>query len=341
MKTEQERWVDAHTLSVSGMGWTEATQPYTRLPNRAMTRVPESVWSLSRHAAGVYVSFQTRATVLSVRWSLISSALSMPHMPATGVSGLDLYHQNERRGWTFLTNLRPAGVQNESRIALPPSAARTGAFRLYLPLYNGVSSVQLMANNGQSIEALEESERPRTSIVVYGTSIAQGGCASRPGNAWPSMTGRDLNRPIVNLGFSGSGRMEPEVVDLIAELDPACFVLDCVPNMGDLQQEMFCTRIKNAAALLISRHPNTPLLFVGQDTQNTSTHISVVNKWQQDTVASLPETRRSKVAFVRGVELLGADNEGTVDGVHPNDLGMRRQADAITSALRRLVTKAR
>lgn len=323
------------------MGWTEATQPYTRLPNRAITQVPESVWSLSRHAAGIYVSFQTRATVLDVRWSLISSTLSLPHMPATGVSGLDLYRQDERRRWTFLTNLQPTGVQNESRIALPPSAGRTPAFRLYLPLYNGVSSVQLMADNGLSIEALEASESKHAPIVVYGTSIAQGGCASRPGNAWPSMTGRDLNRTVINLGFSGNGRMEPEVVDLIAELEPACFVLDCVPNMGGLQHELFCSRIKNAAALLMSRHPNTPLLFVGQDTPNTSTHTSAVNKWQRDTVAAMPETRRTKVAFVGGVELLGPDNEGTVDGVHPNDLGMRRQADAITVALRRLVAKVR
>lgn len=73
--------------------------------------------------------------------------------------------------------------------------------------------------------------REEKPIVVYGTSIAQGGCASRPGMAWPALVGRKLDRPLINLGFSGNGRLEKEVIDLIAEIDAKVYVLDCLPNL--------------------------------------------------------------------------------------------------------------
>ncbi|MEY3764724.1 MAG: hypothetical protein RLZ42_1384, partial [Armatimonadota bacterium] len=111
-------WVDAQTLTMGGQGWPSA-EPFTRLPNIAKGRVPESVWGLSRDSAGIHCDFQTHATVLSLRWTLRSDSLAMPHMPATGVSGIDVYIHDPRRGWTFVANVRPSGLQNEGRVILP------------------------------------------------------------------------------------------------------------------------------------------------------------------------------------------------------------------------------
>jgi hypothetical protein len=68
-------------------------------------------------------------------------------------------------------------------------------------------------------------------IVVYGTSIAQGACASRPGMAWTAILGRRMNIPLINLGFSGNGKLEKEMLDLIAEIDAEVYILDCLQNM--------------------------------------------------------------------------------------------------------------
>jgi lysophospholipase L1-like esterase len=176
-------------------------------------------------------------------------------------------------------------------------------------------------------------------IVVYGTSIAQGGCASRPGNAWPSMVGRDFGRSVINLGFSGSGRMETEVVELIAQLNPAVFVIDCLRNMGSFSEAELKMRVARTAVLLSTAHPTTPLVFVDLDTDGGRDKYANRNIWQRDAILSLPDLQTRKLAFVSGEKLLGTDNEGTVDGVHPNDLGMRRQADAVSAVLRRIIRK--
>ena len=330
-------WVDAQTLTMGGQGWPSA-EPFTRLPNIAKGRVPESVWDLSRHSAGVHCDFQTHATVLSLRWTLRSDSLAMPHMPATGVSGIDVYIHDPRRGWTFVANVRPSGLLNEGRVTLPPLGGGKRRFRVYLPLYNGVSKLELSGNEGMPLEPIAP-HREENAIVVYGTSIAQGGCASRPGNAWPSMVGRDFGRSVINLGFSGAGRMETEVVELIGQLNPAVFVVDCLRNMGSFSETELKMRVARTAVLLSTAHPKTPLVFVDLDTDGGRDRYADRNTWQRDAVLSLPELRSRKLAFVNSEKLLGTDNEGTVDGVHPNDLGMRRQADAVSAVLKRIIRK--
>lgn len=330
-------WVNAQKLTLGGQGWPTA-EPFTRLPNIANGRVPESVWGLSRDSAGVHVDFQTHATVLSLRWTLRSDSLAMPHMPATGVSGLDVYIYEPRRGWTFVANVRPSGLQNEGRVILPPLGGGKRRFRVYLPLYNGVTKLELSGNEGMPLEPVAP-HNEENAIVVYGTSIAQGGCASRPGNAWPSMVGRDFGRSVINLGFSGSGRMETEVVELIAQLNPAVFVIDCLRNMGSFSEAELKMRVARTAVLLSTAHPTTPLVFVDLDTDGGRDKYANRNTWQRDAILSLPDLQTRKLASVSGEKLLGTDNEGTVDGVHPNDLGMRRQADAVSAVLRRIIRK--
>ena len=330
-------WVNAQTLTMGGQGWPSA-EPFTRLPNIAKGRVPESVWGLSRDSAGIHCDFQTHSTVLSLRWTLRSDSLSMPHMPATGVSGLDVYIHDPRRGWTFVANVRPSGLQNEGRVILPPLGGGKRKVRVYLPLYNGVSKLELSGNEGMPLEPIA-AHREENAIVVYGTSIAQGGCASRPGNAWPSMVGRDLGRSVINFGFSGAGRMETEVVELIGQLNPAVFVIDCLRNMGSLSETELKMRVSRTAVLLSTAHATTPLVFVDLDTDGGRDRYADRNTGQRDAVLSVPELRSRKLAFVSGEKLLGTDNEGTVDGVHPNDLGMRRQADAVSAVLKRIIRK--
>ena len=154
----------------------------------------------------------------------------MPHMPATGVSGLDLYVR-DMGVWRWIANGRPGGQHTESLLAdnIPDGRHE---FMVYLPLYNGLESLEIgvapSATLAKGPARPAGKDRP---ILFYGTSITHGGCASRTGMAYPSILSRRLDMPIINLGFSGNGKMEPELGVLLAEVDAAAYVLDCVSNM--------------------------------------------------------------------------------------------------------------
>ncbi|MBL8897288.1 MAG: hypothetical protein JNM84_06660, partial [Planctomycetes bacterium] len=207
---------------------------------------------------------------------------------------------------------------------------------LYLPLYNGVEKLELGVPAGAELEELPPpSAKP---IAIYGTSIAHGACASRPGMAWTAILGRELAREVVNLGFSGNGRMEPEVGRFLAELDPAVFVIDCLPNMTP---EQVAERTAPLVKQLRERRATTPILLVEDR--------SFANAWLLEERARAHARRRRALRsafetlqregvpalhYLTGDELLGRDDEGTTDGSHPNDLGMLRQATAVAAALR-------
>jgi hypothetical protein len=181
------------------------------------------VWNLSRHSSGIAIRFVTDSPDVRVQWVLTSDSLDMPHMPSTGVSGLDLYLRTDT-GWRWVNALRATARSNTSDIVKNlPSVSRE--YMLFLPLYNGIESIRIGVLPGHDLEAAPA--RPddrRLPIVYYGTSIAQGACASRTGSCHVAILGRELDRPMINLGFSGNGRMELELADLLAEIEAEIYV---------------------------------------------------------------------------------------------------------------------
>jgi len=181
-------------------------------------------------------------------------------------------------------------------------------------------------------------ERP---ILFYGTSIAQGACAFRPGMAFTSMLGRRLNRPVVNLGFSGSGKMESEVGSLLAELDPCAYVIDCLPNMD---HTMVAERAAPLVRQLRTAHPDTPILLVEDRSFANAPFFPFRQLHHRDSRAAfkaayqeLLDSGVEGVHYLHGEGLVGFDAEGTTDGSHPNDLGMFRYADAYEPVLRNML----
>ena len=333
-------WHDATEFQIEGRGWTDTESPYDRLPAHAKGSVPDGVWGLSKQSAGLCVRFQTSAHSVSVRWELTSENLAMPHMPATGVSGVDLYRRAADGSWRFVQNGRPSGRTGNLMTAGLPAASTPTECLLYLPLYNGVRKVEIGVPAGATIEKAplrpETKQRP---IVYYGTSIAQGGCASRPGMAHTAILNRLLDRPIINLGFSGSGRMEPAVSTLLAELDPALYIIDCLWNIGAMPEPEFTSRLTTLVETIRKAHPRTPILFVGQSQIHTELPMSRIEKLQETLVKRLRARGTVGLSLCAGKNLMGSDGDGTVDGVHPNDLGMRRQADAMAPIVADLLRK--
>jgi hypothetical protein len=338
------RWINGRELPVEGRGWNETKAFYDRLPARAEGKVPEAVWNLSHQSAGMHVRFVTDATALQVRWALTSASLAMPHMAATGVSGVDLYVKQDSGSWRWLAVGQPRQQTNQVELVKGLSPAKR-EYLLYLPLYNGTASLEI----GIPAEATLAAVGPwgagqRKPVVFYGTSIQQGGCASRPGMVHSAILGRRFQFPTINLGFSGSGKMEPVMGELLAELDPSVYVLDCLPNMNAKQ---VTERVEPFVRTLRQAHPQTPIVLVEdrrfpdgflvarKGKSNDENHAAL-----RAAFASLKKSGVRNLYYLPGDALLGDDGEGTVDGSHPTDLGFMRQADAIAKVLGPLLRKA-
>jgi len=333
-----QQWADVRDWGVEGRGFNDTEAYFDRLPARAKGIVREAVWGLSRHSAGMMVRFRTDATEIHVDYGVTSANLAMPHMPATGVSGLDLYAVDTAGVWKWVAVVAPQMQQTKTKVisGLDPGE-RDYAF--YLPLYNGTEFLKIGVPTGAKFQPIEpRREKP---VLFYGTSITHGACASRPGMPHPAILGRRLNVPVLNLGFSGNGRMEAEVGQFLTELDPAVYVIDCLPNMG---AEEVTAKTQPLVAQLRAANPNTPIVLVedrsysgswlipGQRQRNESSRRALKEQYQR-----LLEMGTKQLSYIDGESLLGADRDDTTDGSHPSDLGFQRHADAFEPVLRALL----
>ena len=332
-------WTDVRSLTIEGQGWSELKSPFDRLPAKAEGVVREPVWTLSRDSAGIAARFVTDATELHCKWSLIDAKLEMSHMPATGVSGVDLYVRDDEGVWRWLACPRPNRQEMSAKLVsgIDPG---TREYMLYLPLYNGVTScavgVPASANIKPGPARPKERSKP---IVFYGTSITHGGCASRPGMPHPMILGRSLDRPIINLGFSGNGRMDLELADLLGELDASVFIIDCLPNMNGASVS---ERVVPFVTKLRQHRPKTPILLVEDRSFSNSFLLSSKRRHHEASRAALrrgfeelKDGGMRDLHYLEGAELLG--NEDTVDGSHPTDLGFIRQAAVFETSLKQLL----
>ncbi|MFO0906550.1 MAG: SGNH/GDSL hydrolase family protein [Pirellulales bacterium] len=335
------RWYPALALGLEGQGWRDVKSPYDRLPARAEGQVRAAVWGLSQQSAGLAVRFVTSSPTLQARWTVTSSNLAMPHMPATGVSGLDLYVRQPDGKWRWLANGRPA-QQTTTATLVSGLPAEPREYLLYLPLYNGVKSLEIGVAEGTALaKAPPRPAERRGAIVFWGTSITQGGCASRPGMVHTSILGRRLDRDVINLGFSGNGKMEPEVARLVAELDAAVFVIDCLPNMDAAE---VAERTEPLVKILREKQPRTPIVLV-EDRDYADAYLVVGKRQRNESSraalrAAFERLEKAGVVnlhYLPGAIQLGDDSEGTVDSSHPTDLGFVRMADAFEPLLKKVL----
>jgi lysophospholipase L1-like esterase len=266
----------------------------------------------------------------------------MPHMPATGVSGIDLYARDDQGRDRWLGVARPTAQDVEARLADGIDSLPDGQPRLYtayLPLYNGVESMEI----GVPAKRRFAGVAPRTEkpLVFYGTSIMHGACASRPGMSITGILGRRLQRPVINLGFSGNGRLETEVGAFLAELDPAVYVIDCLPNVRATE---VAARTEPLVRQLREARPNTPILLVEDRTYTNARFFQSSRARHAASRAALREAFDklqadgvTQLYYLEGDSLLGSDGEAATDGSHPNDLGMVRYADAYEPILRKIL----
>ncbi len=299
-------------------------QPLRRLP-ADMTKADVNAGALSQAQclSGGAVLFRTDSTVLAIRVTGSNLKRSMDRMPASGLYGYDLYERCPDGTERFINNTR-----------VKDGAARIGGrlrkgmadYILYLPLYSGVDSLEI----GVSPEASFETPTPQRlqkPIVFYGSSITQGGCASRPANNYTTMICRALDAPQINLGFSGSAQGEPAVARAIATLDASLLVLDYDHN-ASIQH--LATSHEPFFKIIRAARPDLPVIFISRPDAidgGVEARRAIIRKTYDNAVAAGDKN----VYFIDGEKLFGPGGQNfcTVDGTHPNDLGFFRMYEGV------------
>lgn len=313
---------------------------YNRFPQKYKNTVRPEVWELSQNSAGIAIRFRTNATDIKIKWTTLFDAY-LPHMAPTGVKGLDLY-ANVNGTWQFVQTARPKSKTSEY-VMIENGEPVYREYLLNLPLYDGVDSLFIGVN--ESAEISKPKERfmlDKKPVVYYGSSIAQGGCASRPGMAYTNILSRKLDRAFMNFGFSGEGTFDTSVGEAMLEVDAALYVIDCNPNT---EVELIYNKAVALVQQLKKAKPNVPVLLVenynytnalfkpkNSKKSGNSSPREMCGEKQLELEKAYLTLMKSGVAnlyFQKGVYLIGDDNEATVDGVHLTDLGMQRFANAI------------
>lgn len=321
-------WIDGQHLPLEGRMFNDVDRFYDRLPKNVTTNVNSGVRGMKNHSAGLQFRFTSDSKTLSFRWVPIIPHHAMDHMPMTGVSGIDIYRFDNGK-WKYVKTGRLMGNVVTGEVIRLSWKSGTPCL-VNMPLYNGIKMFELGVEKGCGVKPLP----PRASginkpVVFYGTSITHGGCCSRPGLAFVNIVGRDLDVPIVNLGFSGSGKMEFEMSEHLQAIDASCYVLDCLWNMGDA---MVAERYEPFIRNLRAKRPGVPIVMAeqcdvfcgppnGKDKIIRTLYDKLIAEGWKDLVY-LPKTN-----------MYTGDCEGTVDGCHPNDWGMMSMAKAFGGAV--------
>ncbi len=299
---------------------------YDRLPLSYKEIVRKPVWELSKASAGMSIRFLSNSTSISVKWTVLKN-IKMNHMAETGIKGVDLYFNN-MGNWQYLNTARPSAIENEYML-IKDMSDEMREFKMYLPLYDGVASIEIGIDSNSVIE--RPLKKNRGSIIFYGTSITQGGCASRPGMAHTNIISRKLNIDCINFGFSGNGRMEQPINDLISEFNPLFYVIECLPNMSAEQ-------VTNSTIPLVKtiqdKRPETPIIFIENFIyeslaldEKKEAMVNEKNAALKTEYIKMIEGGFKNIFYISSENATGEDHEGTVDGVHFTDLGFIRYAD--------------
>ena len=350
--TNGVKWIDGRYLPLEGRYFNDVDDFYDRLPSGVTTNVNGGVRAMKHHSSGMLFRFRTDSRTLVFRWIPYYSKLEMDHMPSTGVSGIDVYRQLADGRWVYVKTgrIRDAKKGGELRISWKPGDACI----VNLPLYNGIKEFSLGIDRNAKVEALG----PRRSgidkpVVFYGTSITHGGCCSRPGLGFVNIVGRQVDVPVCGLGFSGSGRMELEMADHLARIDASCYVLDCLWNMNspwpgagaafhdvyaagfDEKDPIPVVRLRYEPFIraLRAKRPNVPIIMAEQcdvfcNGQNAK------DRFIRALYEKLVAEGWKDLVYLPKDEMYSGDLEGTVDGCHPNDLGMMSMAKAFGKAVK-------
>lgn len=338
----QATFYNANKFPLLGKISNETETRYERLPSYLKEVCRQPLWDLGKNTSGLAIRFSTNSTSISAKWEVVGNN-KMNHMTETGIKGVDLYAWGNDQ-WQPVKAGLPSGKINE-RTIISNMTSKEREFMLFLPLYDGVISLSIGID---STAYIKEPALPYPNtfkpIVVYGTSITQGGCATRPGMSYTNILTRKLNREVINLGFSGNGQLDYEIAELMAtRKDASLFVLDFIPNVNADQLK---EKTRPFYDILRKSNPHTPILFVETIIFPHSSFdkaifdtITEKNRLLREEFESIQKKGDKNVFYLPTDKLIGFDGEATVDGIHLTDLGFARFATQLQKKIEIITDK--
>lgn len=304
---------------------------YVRLPADVAKSVSEGVFALHTHTAGGRVRFVTDSPYVAVSVKL-NHAYKMPHFAFTGSVGCDMYSGTRYIG----TIVPPVTVTTEYEGVMNVPFTDEREYTINMPLYSGIDKMYIGIKEGCALKAAPEYsiEKP---IGYYGSSVTQGGCASRPGNAYQNIISRDMDADFINLGFSGSAMAQDEIANYIAGLDMSAFVYDYEYNSPTI--EHYKATHERMFKIIRDKNPELPIIMVSRPKYYQS---EVARAW----FAVMMETYNNAVAagdknvyYIDGQTLFAPEiaEAALVDNIHPTDVGFLGMANVIGAKLKEIL----
>ena len=312
---------------------------FRRLPVSVAKASNSGVEFLGEHSAGGRVTFRTdsRCVAISVKTYNVAR---FAHFPTCGASGFDLYEDNR----TFLGSYLPPYLVEDGygRVITGLGDKKMRNLMLNWPLYTAVSELYIGIEKGAKLEAYNP-YLDIPPIVYYGSSITQGGCACRPGNAYQAKISRELSVDHINLGFSGSARGEDAMAEHIASLPMSVFVMDYDHNAPSA--EHLRNTHERFYKIIREKNPDLPIVFVTAPDIGYRISYGKVDSFSERRAIIMENYARLRAAgdqnlyFIDGASFYQATDADycTVDGCHPNDLGFYRMAIGMMPTLKRIL----
>lgn len=346
-------YVDAQNLRIINHAFAgETERTYARLPRYVKDSIPEGreLWDRQQCSSGIGVRFATNSTRIGFKYTLYWDT-HMIHMADTGLKGTDLYILEGDSVWRHVNTNRPYVKKDENgnKTKLVESTyvsnldGKMHEYVIYFPLYDGIEDFSVKVDSGAVItKGSPEVINANRRIVAYGTSILQGGCASRTGMAATNIIGRELNCEVVNLGFSGEGKQDTYIARAMATIpDVDVFLLDPVPNCT----EMMCdTLTYNFVKTLRALRPDVPIVMLEGPIYPYARYDSFFGKYLpkkndafRRNYERLKAENPNNLYYVTSEGLDGPEDDGTVDGIHLTDLGFLHYANKMIPILRPLL----
>lgn len=328
--TTAPNWIDLPNPDVrlAGLSWSRENLPRLwRLPGSAMEAMPTGVRQQALYPAGARLSLTTDSSQLHLRARSVSAAGGQAH-------GVSLYVDG-----SFWHTAPVTATDHTEVCCFDDCGRRERRIDLYLPHRHEVEVAGVGLDPGASLESVPSTRPP---IVLYGSSVAQGAGASRPGMGYGSILARMLDMDLVNLGFGGAGKAEPEVVGLVAQIAASCFVLDLGKSYGRQDAAPYAEMIRR----LQTSQPGIPVVCLTPIYSSREAHspdYGDLSRHTRDVVQQAVNdiTVGENLVLIDGLDLLGpGDADGlSSDGVHPSDLGFQIIAERLSPTVQRALKR--
>lgn len=344
-----KKYVDARDLRVINRAFNDTERYYSRLPRDLKDSIApgRDLWDRQQCSTGMGIRFATNSKSIGIKYELFWDT-HMIHMADTGLKGTDLYILEGDSVWRHVNTNRPYVKKdkdgNKTKMVESTYVERLDGkmheYMVYLPLYDGVrDSVFIVVDSAAVITPgnpaiIDKNKR----VVAYGTSILQGGCASRTGMASTNIIGRELNCEVMNLAFSGEGKMDNYMAYAMARIpDVDVYLLDPVPNCT----EMMCDTLTYDFVNILRRlRPEVPIVMLEGPIYPYARYDSMFHNYLPKKNAAfyrnyqrLKDENPKNLYYVTSDGLDGVEDDGTVDGIHLTDLGFRHYADKMIPVL--------